>query len=117
MVCPDLRGYGQSSVPPTTADHSPYANRAMAADVVTVMRDLGHERFAVAGHDRGSYVAMRLALDSPEAVTALAVLDCVPIGALARADARSPPPGGTRAAVRCAHRFLPLGFFRRVGIG
>jgi haloacetate dehalogenase len=61
VVCPDLRGYGQSSVPPTTADHSPYAKRAMAADVVTVMRDLGHQRFAVAGHARGSYVAMRLA--------------------------------------------------------
>jgi haloacetate dehalogenase len=89
VVCPDLRGYGQSSAPPTTADHSPYAKRAMAADVVTVMRELGHERFAVAGHDRGSYVAMRLALDSPEAVSALVVLDCVPIGeALARADAR-----------------------------
>ena len=53
------------------------------------MRGLGHERFAVVGHDRGSYVAMRLALDAPEAVTALGVLDCVPIGeALARADAR-----------------------------
>ena len=61
VVCPDLRGYGQSSVPPTTADHSPYAKRAMAADVVTVMRDPGHQRFAVAGHDRGSNVAMRLA--------------------------------------------------------
>ena len=61
VVCPDLRGYGQSSVPPTTADHSPYAKRAMAADVVTVMRDLGHQRFAVAGHARGSCVAMRLA--------------------------------------------------------
>jgi len=44
------------------------------------MRDLGHERFAVVAHDRGSYVAMRLALDAPEVVTALAVLDCVPIG-------------------------------------
>ncbi|HEY5115868.1 MAG TPA: alpha/beta hydrolase [Nakamurella sp.] len=89
VVCPDLRGYGQSSTPPTTADHSPYAKRAMAADVLALMRDLGHERFAVVGHDRGSYVAMRLALDAPEVVTALAVLDCVPIGeALARADSR-----------------------------
>src|SRR6185503_13411918 len=57
VVCPDLRGYGQSSKPPTTADHAPYSKRAMAADVVALMRELGHERFAVVGHDRGSYVA------------------------------------------------------------
>lgn len=84
-----LRGYGQSSKPPTTPDHAPYAKRAMAADLITLMRGLGHARFALAGHDRGSYVAMRLALDAPESVDALAVLDCVPIGeALARADSR-----------------------------
>ncbi|MDQ3342558.1 MAG: alpha/beta hydrolase [Actinomycetota bacterium] len=89
VVCPDLRGYGQSSKPATTADHRPYSKRAMAADVLALMRRLGHERFAVVGHDRGSYVAMRLALDAPEAVSHLAVLDSVPIGeALARADAR-----------------------------
>jgi len=89
VVCPDLRGYGQSSKPPTTADHRPYSKRAMAADVLALMRRLDHERFAVVGHDRGSYVAMRLALDAPEAVSHLAVLDTVPIGeALARADAR-----------------------------
>ena len=89
VVCPDLRGYGQSSKPPTTADHRPYSKRAMAADVLALMRRLDHERFAVVGHDRGSYVAMRLALDAPEAVSHLAVLDSVPIGeALARADAR-----------------------------
>ena len=89
VVCPDLRGYGQSSKPPTTADHRPYSKRAMAADVLALMRRLGHERFAVVGHDRGSYVAMRLALEAPEAVSHLAVLDSVPIGeALARADAR-----------------------------
>jgi len=89
VVCPDLRGYGRSSKPPTTADHSPYSKRAMAADMVSLMRGLGHDRFALVGHDRGSYVAMRLALDTPEVVRALAVLDCVPIGeALARADAR-----------------------------
>ena len=89
VVCPDLRGYGQSSKPPTTEDHTPYSKRAMAGDVVRLMRGLGHERFAVVGHDRGSYVAMRTALDHPDAVTHLAVLDCVPIGeALARADAR-----------------------------
>ena len=89
VVCPDLRGYGQSSKPPTTPDHAPYSDRAMAGDVRDLMRQLGHERFAVVGHDRGSYVAYRLALDAPDAVEALAVLDCVPIGeALARADAR-----------------------------
>ncbi len=89
VVCPDLRGYGQSSTPPTTPDHAPYSKRAMAADVLSLMRQLGHERFAVVGHDRGSYVAMRLALDAPEAVTHLAVLDSVPIAeALDRTDAR-----------------------------
>jgi haloacetate dehalogenase len=89
VVCPDLRGYGESDKPPTTPDHAPYSKRAMAADGVSLMRALGHERFAVVGHDRGSYVAFRLAMDHPSAVTALAVLDSVPIGeALARCDAR-----------------------------
>src|SRR5918995_3988737 len=89
VVCPDLRGYGQSSKPPTTPDHEPYSKRAMARDVVALMQALGHERFAVAGHDRGSYVAFRTAMDHPDAVTALAVLDSIPIGeALARAHAR-----------------------------
>jgi haloacetate dehalogenase len=61
----------------------------MAGDVLELMRQLGHRRFAVVGHDRGSYVAFRLAMDHPEAVSRLAVLDCVPIGeALARADAQ-----------------------------
>ena len=89
VVCPDLRGYGQSSEPPTTDDHEPYSKRAMAGDVVALMRGLGHERFAVVGHDRGSYVAMRTALDHPGAVTPLAVLDSIPIAeALDRTDAR-----------------------------
>ena len=89
VVCPDLRGYGESSKPATTADHAPYAKRAMAADCLALLRVLGHERFAVVGHDRGAYVALRAALDHPAAVTALAVLDAVPIGeALARCDAR-----------------------------
>jgi haloacetate dehalogenase len=89
VVCPDLRGYGRSSKPATTEDHEPYSKRAMARDCLALMRALGYERFAVAGHDRGCYVAFRLAMDHPEAVTALAVLDGVPIGeALARAGAR-----------------------------
>jgi haloacetate dehalogenase len=89
VVCPDLRGYGQSSKPPTTPDHEPYSKRAMARDCVALMRSLGHERFAVVGHDRGAYVAQRAALDHPDTVTHLGVLDGVPIGeALARCDAR-----------------------------
>lgn len=89
VVCPDLRGYGESSKPPTTLDHEPYSKRAMARDRVALMRALGHDRFAVVGHDRGCYVAQRLALDHPEAVTHLGALDGVPIGdALARCDAR-----------------------------
>jgi haloacetate dehalogenase len=88
VVCPDLRGYGASGKPPTTPDHAPYSKRAMAADCLALMRALGFDRFAVAGHDRGSYVALRLALDHPEAVTQLTVMDAVPIGAaLARCDA------------------------------
>jgi haloacetate dehalogenase len=89
VVCPDLRGYGQSSKPPTTADHSPYSKRAMAADCVALMSRLGHERFALVGHDRGCYVAQRAALDHPHRITRLTVMDGVPIGeALARCDVR-----------------------------
>jgi haloacetate dehalogenase len=89
VVCPDSRGYGESSKPRTTDDHEPYSKRAMARDCVALMRSLGHERFAVVGHDRGAYVALRCALDHPASVTALAVLDAVPIGeAVARADAK-----------------------------
>jgi haloacetate dehalogenase len=80
VVCPDLRGYGQSSKPPTDAAHEPYSKRAMARDCIALMESLGHSRFAVAGHDRGAYVAFRTALDHPDRVTHLAVLDAVPIG-------------------------------------
>ncbi|MEV5588908.1 alpha/beta fold hydrolase [Nonomuraea pusilla] len=59
VICPDLRGYGRSGKPPTTPDHAPYSKRAMARDLVALARALGHERFAVAGHDRGAYVAHR----------------------------------------------------------
>ncbi|MFE6130755.1 alpha/beta fold hydrolase [Streptomyces sp. NPDC056437] len=89
VVCPDLRGYGGSSKPVTDPEHLPYAKRAMASDCLKLMRSLGHEQFAVVGHDRGAYVATRLALDHPEAVRSLTVLDAVPIGeALNRCDAR-----------------------------
>jgi haloacetate dehalogenase len=89
VVCPDLRGYGESSKPATTPDHAPYSKRAMAADCVALMRALGHERFCLAGHDRGCYVAQRLALDSPGAVRRLCLMDGIPIAeALDRCDAR-----------------------------
>jgi haloacetate dehalogenase len=89
VVCADLRGYGRSGCPDSAPDHAPYAKRAMARDMVEVMRQLGFPRFAVAGHDRGGRVAYRLALDHPAQVERLAVLDILPTGeAWARADAR-----------------------------
>lgn len=78
VVVADLRGYGDSDKPASADDHAPYSKRAMAADQLAVMRTLGFDRFAVAGHDRGGRVGHRLALDAPEAVAALAVLDIVP---------------------------------------
>jgi haloacetate dehalogenase len=80
VVAADLRGYGDSSKPPTDPEHEPYSKRAMARDQVFVMRHLGFERFGVCGHDRGGRVAYRMALDHPERVTKLAVLDIVPTG-------------------------------------
>lgn len=80
VVAADLRGYGDSSKPPTTPDHAPYSKRAMSRDQVEVMRQLGFERFFLAGHDRGGRCAYRLALDHPERVLKLAVLDIVPTG-------------------------------------
>ncbi len=89
VVAPDLRGYGESSKPETTDDHEPYSKRAMARDQVELIRQLGFERFSVCGHDRGARVAYRLALDRPEVVERLAVLDIVPTGeALRRAGLR-----------------------------
>ncbi|MFB9690041.1 alpha/beta fold hydrolase [Amycolatopsis plumensis] len=73
VICPDLRGYGGSDKPP-----GDYSKRRMAADVVELAGALGHERFALAGHDRGALVAFRAALDHPEAVSHLAVLDVIP---------------------------------------
>jgi haloacetate dehalogenase len=88
VVCPDMRGYGQSSKAAVLADHSQQSKRAVAGDLVGLMRVLGHARFAVAGHDRGCYVALRLALDHPDVVSKLVVMDGVPISeALARCDA------------------------------
>ena len=78
VVAPDLRGYGMSSKPPSTLDHGSYSKRTMALDQLVLMRHVGHERFFVAGHDRGGRVGYRLALDHPDAVRKLAVLDIIP---------------------------------------
>jgi haloacetate dehalogenase len=79
VVCPDLRGYGRSRGPAPVSDHSAHSKRAVAQDMVTIMRELGHERFHLTGHDRGSLVALRLALDDPQAVDRLVLVDCLPV--------------------------------------
>ena len=78
VVAPDLRGYGDSSKPPTDPTHFPYSKRAMARDQIEVMTALGHETFFVAGHDRGGRVGHRMALDHAERVKKIAVLDIIP---------------------------------------
>jgi haloacetate dehalogenase len=88
VVAPDLPGYGDSFRPPVTDDHAGHSKRALAADLVAAMAELGHATFAVAGHDRGGRVAYRMALDHPAVVTRLVVLDIVPTAEVwARADA------------------------------
>ncbi|MEU6819034.1 alpha/beta hydrolase [Streptomyces atriruber] len=77
VICPDLRGYGASDKP-ADADGATYSKRTMAADVVALARALGHDRFALAGHDRGALVAVRAGLDHPEAVSHLLSLDVLP---------------------------------------
>jgi haloacetate dehalogenase len=81
-VMPDLRGYGYSACPPNDAGNEAYSKRAMGQDLLGLMRALGHERFAVAGHDRGARVAYRMALDHPKAITSLVLLDIVPTYAM-----------------------------------
>ncbi len=78
VVATDLRGYGDSGKPPSDPDHHAYSKRATAQDQVEVMRALGFGSFMVAGHDRGGRVAHRMALDHPDKVEKLAVLDIVP---------------------------------------
>ena len=78
VVAMDLRGYGESSKPETTEDHEPYSKRAMGRDCLAVMERLGFTRFDLAGHDRGGRVAYRVALDHPERIGKLAVLDILP---------------------------------------
>jgi haloacetate dehalogenase len=88
VVCADLPGYGRSGKPTPTADHVPHSKRAGASHLLAAMHTLGHDRFAVVGHDRGSYYALRLALDSPDRVSRIALLDCLPISEhLDRVDA------------------------------
>jgi haloacetate dehalogenase len=89
VVCPDLRGYGESSKPDERQDPQAYSKRTMARDCVSLMQRLGHPRFAIVGHDRGAYVAFRAALDHPQSISRAVVLDAVPIvEALERCDER-----------------------------
>ncbi|MFG1677416.1 alpha/beta fold hydrolase [Micromonospora sp. NPDC049282] len=103
VVCPDMRGYGQSGKADLRPDHSQQSKRAVAADLARLMATLGHERFAVVGHDRGAYVALRLALDHPDAVDHLVVIG--------RADQRGPRQ--VRRHVR--PRLVPLVLLRPAG--
>ncbi|WP_201750036.1 alpha/beta fold hydrolase [Micromonospora sicca] len=87
VVATDLRGFGDSGKPPSAPDHAPYSMRQVAREQVEVMRLLGYDTFAVVGHDRGARCAYRMALDHPDTVTRLAVLDIVPTGdAFGQAD-------------------------------
>ncbi|MGL5446433.1 MAG: alpha/beta fold hydrolase [Rhabdaerophilum sp.] len=87
LVLADLRGYGDSEKPSSSPNHAPYSKRAMAADQVALMRKLGHPRFGVIGHDRGARVAHRMALDFPEAVASLTLIDIAPTATMyARTD-------------------------------
>ncbi len=87
VIAPDLRGYGDSDRPPADPDHVTYSKKKMAKDPVGVMRALGFERFHLVGHDRGGRVAHRIALDHPDRVTKLVVLDIVPTLTVFRAPA------------------------------
>lgn len=78
LVLADLPGYGQSDIPETDADHTPYTKRVMANSMVSVMEKLGYAKFSLAGHDRGGRVAYRLAFDHPDRLERVAVLDILP---------------------------------------
>jgi len=80
VVCADLRGYGDSGKPPGGPDHAPYAKREMARDMVEVMGALGFDRFRLVSHDRGARVSYRMALDQPERVDRLVLMDIIPTG-------------------------------------
>jgi haloacetate dehalogenase len=93
VVAADLAGYGASFRPEPTPDHAAHGKRAMALDQVEAMAVLGFDRFAVAGHDRGGRVAYRMALDHPDRVERLAVLDIVPTAEVWRLAASEFAPG------------------------
>lgn len=78
VICPDLRGYGDSEKPPSTTNHFPYSKRAMSQDMIEVMSYLGHQEFFVAGHDRGARVTHRMALDHPRRIKKACVMDIAP---------------------------------------
>jgi len=78
VVCPDLRGYGKSDKPVSDTLHFPFSKRAMAKDIIAVMKNLGHDKFFVGAHDRGARVAHRLGLDYPESVESMVLLDIAP---------------------------------------
>ena len=78
LVLPDLRGYGDSDKPPGEPDHANYSKRRVAADMAALMRQLGHERYFVVAHDRGARVAHRLALDHPQQVARMSLIDIAP---------------------------------------
>lgn len=89
VVVPDLPGYGRSIGPTPTRDHSAHSKRAIAGILATLMLELGYKQYSVVGHDRGSYVGLRLALDYADRVLKLVLMDCIPISEhLRRADAR-----------------------------
>lgn len=78
VICPDLRGCGRSGKPLSDSNHTPYSKRVMAEDIVSVMANLGHDRFLVGAHDRGARIAHRLGLDQPDRVIAMTLLDIAP---------------------------------------
>lgn len=89
VVVPDLPGYGRSRGPAPSDDHVAHSKRSMASGLARLMTALGHDRYSVVGHDRGSYVALRLALDHEDHLDRLVLMDCIPISEhLRRADAR-----------------------------
>lgn len=78
IVCPDLKGYGDSEAPKPDPDSGNYSKRAMGTDLLALMQALGHRRFAVVGHDRGARIAYRMALDHPDRIAKLGILDILP---------------------------------------
>jgi pimeloyl-ACP methyl ester carboxylesterase len=98
VVCPDLRGYGESSKPPTTPDHSPYSKRAMAGDCVALMHALGHQRFCAAGQDRG----MTKPTAPPGAGSTAPCSTCGPPGTTWKNSTETRPPSGATGPATCA---------------